>query len=178
MGRRAADITGQVFGKWTVLRQAGKDSRNNVVYDVLCECGNEATVTGSSLRRGCSSGCWTCGRKSAGRTCTGKKAWNYNGGCRTVGSPAWANYRITSLKHDSTKRGYATPIGGADEVLILWQRCGGKCEICGEFPRNKRNLDLDHCHTTGKLRGFLCSRHNTSLHIIENYLTKAQAYLL
>jgi hypothetical protein len=42
----------------------------------------------------------------------------------------------------------------------------GKCEICKQPPSGKRSkskLHLDHCHQTGKLRGFICGQCNTSL---------------
>jgi hypothetical protein len=29
------------------------------------------------------------------------------------------------------------------------------CECCGKAPQGRR-LDTDHCHTTGKFRGWLC----------------------
>ncbi len=39
------------------------------------------------------------------------------------------------------------------------------CAICGTL---KSKLVLDHCHTTGKLRGVLCQLCNTALAAIEN----------
>jgi hypothetical protein len=35
----------------------------------------------------------------------------------------------------------------------------GRCKLCGR----KRKLVLDHCHTTGRIRGFLCIRCNGGL---------------
>lgn len=40
---------------------------------------------------------------------------------------------------------------------------GGGCYICGRKPDGKRALDIDHDHSTGKVRGLLCSRHNRAL---------------
>ena len=38
------------------------------------------------------------------------------------------------------------------------------CDICKRKPRGKRKeLHFDHCHTTGKFRGWLCHGCNTSL---------------
>lgn len=37
---------------------------------------------------------------------------------------------------------------------------GGGCAICG---RTDRKLHIDHCHTTGRVRGLLCSGCNTAL---------------
>lgn len=51
----------------------------------------------------------------------------------------------------------------------------GPCEICGL----DKPLHLDHSHTTGKIRGWLCFVCNTRLAKIEdaNWLSKATKYL-
>lgn len=36
----------------------------------------------------------------------------------------------------------------------------GKCLICNEIPKR---LVVDHCHTSGKVRGLLCDHCNTGL---------------
>lgn len=38
-----------------------------------------------------------------------------------------------------------------------------RCECCGNKPSKTRSLALDHCHVTGKFRGWLCVRCNTGL---------------
>lgn len=50
------------------------------------------------------------------------------------------------------------------------------CQICGLMCK----LDIDHCHTTGKIRGGLCPSCNRFLGTLErpgNWLQKAQDYL-
>ncbi len=44
--------------------------------------------------------------------------------------------------------------------LLRKQKNG--CAICGE-AETKRRMSVDHCHRTGKVRGLLCQRCNTSL---------------
>jgi Recombination endonuclease VII len=40
--------------------------------------------------------------------------------------------------------------------------CPARCELCGDTPGTK-SLALDHCHKTGKFRGWICGRCNRAL---------------
>lgn len=52
------DITGQKFGKWTVLYKTNKRNAGGIIYwHCRCECGVERDVLGSSLRNGYSLSC-------------------------------------------------------------------------------------------------------------------------
>lgn len=51
------DKTGQVFGYWTVLGFAGRDSRNATIWNCKCVCGNEKKVIVGSLMKGKSKSC-------------------------------------------------------------------------------------------------------------------------
>lgn len=51
------DLTGQRFGRWTVLRYSGKKSKNHY-WKCKCDCGTEKEVRGSSLTSG---GTLSCG---------------------------------------------------------------------------------------------------------------------
>lgn len=51
------DLTGLVFGRWTVLGEAGKDSRNHKKWLCRCECGVERAVLGYDLKKGKSQSC-------------------------------------------------------------------------------------------------------------------------
>lgn len=41
------------------------------------------------------------------------------------------------------------------------------CAICGDLP-GARRLDVDHYHTTGKVRGLLCGRCHKALGLVED----------
>lgn len=44
----------------------------------------------------------------------------------------------------------------------MFEDQGGVCGICG-VPPNDRRLCVDHCHTTGEVRGLLCVNCNAAL---------------
>lgn len=56
------------------------------------------------------------------------------------------------------------------------------CAICSRFERYKgrKNLAVDHCHKTGKVRGLLCSSCNKGLGLFEDnleFIKNAEKYL-
>ena len=59
---RKLDLTGQRFGRWTVLKKDESKNRN-VYWLCQCDCGRVASVTGSSLRYGRSTKCRSCGSR-------------------------------------------------------------------------------------------------------------------
>lgn len=54
------DLTGQQFGRLTVIHRSGKDNNGLVRWLCVCSCGVEKEVRGQDLRRGrqVSCGCW------------------------------------------------------------------------------------------------------------------------
>lgn len=55
------DLTGQRFGKLTVLEYAGRDAHNNIMWKCKCDCGNTRKVQNGSLVHGKSKSCG-CGK--------------------------------------------------------------------------------------------------------------------
>jgi uncharacterized OB-fold protein len=55
-----------------------------------------------------------------------------------------------------------------DDYRQAWRRQGGKCAICCQPERTKRNhlLSVDHCHKTGRFRGLLCSHCNRAVGLL------------
>lgn len=69
-----------------------------------------------------------------------------------------------------------------DRYLVLLERQGGKCAVCRtENPGPKRNyFCVDHCHTTGVVRGLLCDNCNLGIGKLRDdpdILRKAADYL-
>lgn len=50
------------------------------------------------------------------------------------------------------------------EYLVMLEVQEGRCAICGTTETGSRKaFAVDHCHTTGKVRGLLCSNCNTGI---------------
>jgi len=56
------DLTGQRFGRLTVVERVGTDKWGYILWKCKCDCGNEVTVISASLRSGATTSCG-CFRK-------------------------------------------------------------------------------------------------------------------
>lgn len=65
MGKRI-DLTGQRFGKLTVLQYHYRDKENRAVWVCHCDCGNAISVSGKRLRSGNTTSCG-CGKAERAR---------------------------------------------------------------------------------------------------------------
>jgi hypothetical protein len=59
------------------------------------------------------------------------------------------------------------------EYEEMYNEAGGCCQVCGvkESELNRR-LAVDHCHSTGKVRGLLCGKCNTALGQLDDDLNR------
>lgn len=57
---RLIDLTGQKFGKWTVLEKLPPSEKAGTHWRVRCECGTESAVVGANLKNGTSTKCKDC----------------------------------------------------------------------------------------------------------------------
>lgn len=55
--KKSIDLTGQHFGRLTVLRRAGRNSSGNSKWECRCECGKTIVVVDSNLKRGTTRSC-------------------------------------------------------------------------------------------------------------------------
>jgi hypothetical protein len=53
-----------------------------------------------------------------------------------------------------------------EDYNSMFIKQGGKCAIC--FEMQEGSLDVDHCHTTGKVRGLLCRKCNLAIGFIKD----------
>lgn len=54
---RIIDLTGEVFGRLTVVSRSINDIRGEAVWECVCECGDRAEIRSSSLRKGLTKSC-------------------------------------------------------------------------------------------------------------------------
>jgi hypothetical protein len=73
----------------------------------------------------------------------------------------WQKYRVTPAWYDAKL-----------------EEQGHCCAICGKHQSEcRRAFAVDHSHTTGAVRGLLCTRCNTGLGLVEKFLAKVLGYL-
>jgi hypothetical protein len=53
-------------------------------------------------------------------------------------------------------------ISRTDYDALLAEQSGA-CAICRKLPTDHRSLNVDHCHSSGKVRGLLCDHCNNGL---------------
>ena len=64
---------------------------------------------------------------------------------------------------------------------LMYEEQNGLCKICGgegfimNSDRHKMKLVIDHCHTTGKVRGLLCHNCNRALGLLQDSTANLQA---
>jgi hypothetical protein len=94
---------------------------------------------------------------------------------------AWARENHRKNREKILKRTYGYYVKHkygltAADYVALSRGQGDCCAICKAKPM-KRRLHIDHCHTTGKVRGLLCAGCNTKLGWYEVHHAAADHYL-
>jgi hypothetical protein len=75
----------------------------------------------------------------------------------------WRQYRLTLVAYEA-----------------LVEQHNNRCAICGVEGTSEERLCVDHCHTTGTVRGMLCRKHNMAIGKFDDdpeMLERAAAYL-
>ena len=100
---------------------------------------------------------------------------------RHNGDAAFKERQRITAKKSNIKRLYGLTW---DAFTYIFESQQGKCKICEtelDFTGNKRRRwAVDHCHSTGAVRGILCPRCNTGLGLFKDspeLLVKASKYL-
>lgn len=94
-------------------------------------------------------------------------------------SKEWHQKNPVKSKAGRLRKSYGMTM---DKFNLMMDSCFHKCEICGYEDKSKKQIFpvVDHCHTTGNVRGILCSNCNQALGKFKDsvvLLSKAIAYL-
>ena len=88
--------------------------------------------------------------------------------CVNKQSIAWSKANPDKVKKhrrkQRLKQNYGISLEQYQEMLI---QHNNKCAVCNE-EHKRRPLNVDHCHTTGKVRGLLCDKCNMALGLLKD----------
>jgi len=71
--RECVDLTGQRFGKLTVIEKANRKISSDTLWKCVCDCGGESEVSGGNLKRGHTKSCGCIHRDRCHYDLTGQK---------------------------------------------------------------------------------------------------------
>jgi hypothetical protein len=164
-GRFHQDQSGTKIAMLTLLEKTDMRTKNgSFKYRVMCDCGTEKIVGFSQMTMGRAKSCGCLQLRK------GKDASAYKHG------------RSKTKEYDlelHMKRSYGIDFAQYNDML---KKQNGACAICNALPPNnhKKRLSIDHCHTTGRVRGLLCDACNTALGLLKDnpdLMLKAISYL-
>ena len=120
MRGRLIDLTGQIFGRLTVIQQGGFDKYRNALWLCKCTCGTEKIIVGTSLRSGNTNSCG-CLRDEITRD-------------RVKLTPGLANMRriFGDYKRIAKRRGHTFDLTEKQFAELIKK----DCHYCGAKPNN------------------------------------------
>lgn len=135
------------------------------------EFGTRATKTGPKVRNICKKCAayekrWRDSRMTAEDLRQRKRAFDRRAKQRMIEDPEYRLRRNRASIRRSCRRLQITddPESVANKFNMLTV-----CNICGSAPTDIARLHVDHCHNSGRFRGFLCSSCNTAIgHLQDN----------
>lgn len=164
------ELNGKRFGSLVVEKYIGKNKRREAVWNCVCDCGNKRDVAGTELNCGnvVSCGCRDK-QKSASFVGDGTKTCS-----DCVEIKPLSEFHVNKLCSDGHVNQCKSCKNKGNREYWMKFRYGitlekyqdiydfqdGKCAIC---LRPFEKLHVDHCHTTNKVRGLLCSPCNTAI---------------
>jgi Recombination endonuclease VII len=95
--------------------------------------------------------------------------------CGALGAAQWRKEhpeRHLASTRSSKLRSYGLT---EDQYREMHDQQRGLCAICTEPCKLGRRLAVDHCHTTGRVRGLLCARCNMSIGKFEDRVELLQS---
>jgi hypothetical protein len=112
-----------------------------------------------------------------------KARWRRKAAKQKEDRPDMFKKRLESYKESGVLKGHHLKRYGVslEQYLEMLRAQDYKCLICEvKAEELDRDLCVDHCHTTGKIRGLLCNSCNTALGLLkerEDLILKAIEYI-
>jgi hypothetical protein len=150
----SVDYSEQRFGKWVVLSQYKHDGKK-IVWQARCDCGTVRFINAYDAKRGKSKSCGCEMYKK------GADHHSFKHGKAIRGNPEFSEY-----KH---RQRVKTTFGiEPQEYDRMFEEQDGVCAICKKEETATRlgtviRMPVDHCHTTGQVRGLLCDKCNKGI---------------
>ena len=141
--KNSKDITGQKFGKLTVLKPTKKRKNGNVVWLCLCDCGNIREVVSGNLQSGHTQSCGCLQKKLLIKRNT------IHGGCNTPTYKSWK--QMFKRCRETNRKDYKYCGGRGIKVCKRWHKFENFLEDMGPRPELGALVTLSARST--KLRG-------------------------
>ena len=130
------DLTGQVFGRVTVLEYAGQNKWTHSTWRCKCTCGVEYVAEGPVVRRGASCGCLPAEKNRAKHLVHGQSGGSI---------PMSPTYRSWHAMHSRcrSKRGNSWKYYGERGIKVCerWQSFTAFVSDVGERPSEGHSID-------------------------------------
>lgn len=152
------DMTGQRFGRWTVIERA-ENRGSRVFWTCKCDCGEMKDVSGKSLRYGDSKSCGCLRRENKGRPAGGYrtvKTDRVKAACARCGCTIYTAPNATAVQYCSTCRRLAKKIPTPHDALNNPDI--SKCRSCkyreyyNSTTENKQYYGCQYLNMTGEMR--------------------------
>jgi hypothetical protein len=169
-GRFHQDQSGTKIAMLTLLAKTDERTKNgSYKYKVRCDCGNEKIVGFSQMTTGRAKSCGCLNFRK------GEESPNYKHGLsQDRDTVEYKRYQRECF--DKSKYGLSA---GQKAEMIKAQ--DNSCAICSyKFGQKIGDMHVDHCHSTGRVRGLLCDKCNRGLGYFcdsPDNLRNAAAYL-
>ena len=133
------DLTGQQFGRFTVIKKVSNPNNRDAMWECQCECGTIKNVLGKNLRNGRSKSCG----------CYAKE--------RSAELLAERN-RKSTLDISNDKYGLLTPLHSTEkrssQGSIIWEclcECGNQVYVSSQDLLSSHNISCGCIHSKGEL---------------------------
>lgn len=126
-------ILGTKFTRWTVIKEAGSNKHGHLIWLCRCDCGNEKTVAGTSLRFGHSKSCGCLNKEIVGNIGRERKG-TPNLLLRLPRGFSGMNSLYGEYTRSAKKKGLSFKIDKFQFIHITQERCF----YCGKSPGSRR----------------------------------------